>query len=442
MSVYDYILMAMGNIALYGLLFFVVLTVVVFIHEMGHYLVARLLGVRSAIFAIGFGPELKGFTDRLGTRWSLRLYPFGGYVRFLGEAPQSCEPSSSTYFNRPVWQRSLITVAGPVANFIFAILLLSVVYMTFGRPAPEPYVAAIEIGTPAYEGGIRVGDIITAIDGRKTIAIEDVRGLVSDKIGEDVRVEISRQGQPIEMTLQPKRLSEKNSYGLKTERGYLGTIWPGYGLDIKQVHVLDGVDTRGQTELVRKLLKEKAGQEVRITFGQTDPSQLVIKPGIEMNEALWNKTGVDADILVLGKRPNDQLKRLNLPEAIRYAAILTWKGVNKALGTVVQIAAGTKKTQELGGVIKISSSVGDMAQKGGYVFLSFVALLSVSIGLMNLLPIPMLDGGHLLFQGLEAIKGSPVSLRTKGYIYGVGLIFLLSAVFVINMNDLLKLLAP
>ncbi len=441
MSVYDFILMGMGNIALYGLLFFVVLTAVIFVHEMGHYLVARMLGVRSSIFAIGFGPELKGITDKLGTRWSLRVYPLGGYVRFLGEAPGSCEASSVTYFNRPVWQRSLITVAGPAANFIFAIMLLSAVYMTFGRPAPEPYVAALEVGTPAYEGGIRVGDIITAIDGTKTIAIEDVRGLVSGKIGEDVHVEISRQGQPIEMTLRPKRLSEKNSYGFKTERGYLGTIWPGYGLDIKQVHMLDGLDTRGQAELVRKLLREKAGQEIRITFGQTDPSQLVIKPGIEMNEALWNKAGADADILVLGKRPNDQLKKLNLPDAVRYAAGLTWKGVNKALGTVVQIFMGTKKTQELGGVIKISSSVGDMAQKGGFMFLSFVALLSVSIGLMNLLPIPMLDGGHLLFQGLEAVKGSPVSLRTKGYIYGVGLIFLLSAVFIINMNDLLKLLS-
>ncbi len=439
---YDLILIGLGNIALYGLLFFVVLTIVIFLHEMGHYLVARMLGVRSDIFAIGFGPEFLGRTDRFGTRWSLRVYPLGGYVRFSGEAPDSCEPSTTTYFNRPVWQRSLMTVAGPVANFIFAILLLAVVYMTFGRPAPEPYVAAVEVGSPAYQSGVRVGDIVTSIDGKKTIAIEDVRDLVSDKAGQDVRVSLLRQGSALEMTMQPKVLKEKNSYGLQTERGYMGTIWPGSGLDIKQVHELDGVDTRGQKELVRSLLKEKVGQEVRITFGQTDPMQMVISPPLDINADLWANTGKDADILVLGKRPSDQLKRLNAVDAIQYAASLTWKGVNRALGTIVQIATGTKKTQELGGVIKISSSVGDMAQRGGYMFLSFVALLSVSIGLMNLLPIPMLDGGHLLFQGLEAVKGSPVSLRTKGYIYGVGLIFLLTAVFVINMNDLMRLFKP
>ncbi len=439
---YDLIVMGLGNVALYGLLFFAVLTAVIFVHEMGHYLVARWLGVGSSVFAIGFGPELIGRTDKSGTRWSVRIYPLGGYVRFQGETPGSCKPAATTYFNRPVWQRSLITAAGPVANFIFAILLLACVYMTFGRPSPEPYVAALEVGTPAYDGGVRVGDVIASIDGKKTVAIEDVRGLVSGRIGEELRVGVIRDGKLLEMTMSPKRLKEKNSYGLQTERGYLGTIWPGYGLDIKHVHKLDGVDTRGQKELVRKLLKEKVGQDVRITFGQTDPSQLVIRPPLDINADLWGSVGKDADILVLGKRPNDQLKRLNPLAAVKYASVLTWKGVNRALGTIVQIAAGTKKTQELGGVIKISSSVGDMAQRGGYMFLSFVALLSVSIGLMNLLPIPMLDGGHLLFQGLEAVKGSPVSLRTKGYIYGVGLIFLLTAVFVINMNDLLRLFKP
>lgn len=438
----DFILMVAGNIALYGILFLVVLTLVIFVHEMGHYLVARWLGVRSEIFAIGFGSELAGHTDRLGTRWSLRAYPVGGYVRFSGEAPGSCEPSAVTYFNRPVWQRSLITAAGPAANFIFAILLLASVYMTIGRPAPQPYVAAIEVGTPAQQGGILVGDIIDSIDGHKIVAIDDVRRHVSGKIGKDVRVGILRDGSVIEMVMKPKRLVEKNSYGLETERGYLGTVWPGYGMDIKQVHTLDGLNTRGQPELVRRLLKEKAGQETRISFGITDPVELLIKPSLEGNVVLWSAEGKDGDVLVLGKRPNDQLKRMGLPDAIAHSTYLTWRGINTALGTVVQIALGTKKTKELGGVIKISSSVGEMAQRGGYIFLSFVALLSVSIGIMNLLPIPMLDGGHLLFQGVEAIKGEPVSLRTKGYAYGVGLIFLLTAVFVINMNDLVSLLKP
>jgi regulator of sigma E protease len=442
----DYLPMLLGDIGLYGGLFLAVMMLVIFVHEMGHYLMARYMEVRPELFSIGFGRELWGRTDRHGTRWSLRLVPFGGYVRLYGEtsspellaAPE--DDLKHAFFNKPLRHRALIVAAGPAMNFVFSLLFLSLVYMGLGRPSPQPFTAAVEVGSPAYQSGIQIGDLIRSIDGVEVTRVEDAKNLVADKIGQQVTVIVDRQGKKMSFTVAPKKLEEKNSYGYPTSRGYLGMLWPNYGLDIREIHRVDGVDTENNPDLARHLLLLNKHKDIVINFGRKKPADYLVRIRPELNQALKDPNHKDFNTLTLGRRPMEDMRRLPPGRAFAESAELIWDGINGTLGTFYQIIAGTKKTTELGGVIKISKTTGEMFESSLYAFLSFVALLSVSIGLVNLLPIPMLDGGHLLFYLLEAVKGGPVSLATRGYIYGFGLIFLLLTIFVINVNDLLQVL--
>ena len=442
----DYLPAILNNLWLYGILFFLVVTFVIFIHEMGHYLAARISGVRPELFSLGFGRELYGKTDNNGTRWSLRLYPFGGYVRMFGEmeGPElSALPDAEqkrAYCRKSPLVRALIAAAGPFANFVFGVVLLACVYSIIGRPAPEPYISALEVDGPAHMAGLRIGDRFHAFDGVELETIEQAKGLLKDKIGIPVRVDVDRNGEMLSVTVTPKSLEEKNSYGYPTYRGTLSAIFPNYGLEVREIHSVAGVDTKGNPDLARQLLLANDSKDVVIHFGRNRPAAYLVHMRGELNQALKDPAHKDYNSLTLGKRPMESIRQASLPQAVREAGELVWKSINQTLGVLYQIVFGTKKTSELGGVIKISSMTAGMAQQGSIIFFTFIALLSVNIGLVNLMPVPMLDGGHIMFCCAEAVKGSPVSLTTRAYTYGFGLIFLMLTIFVINMNDLLALL--
>lgn len=436
----------LSNIWLYGILFVAVVTFVIFIHEMGHYLAARAVGVRPELFSIGFGPELIGKTDSFGTRWSLRMYPFGGYVRMLGDAPypelltKSPEELKYAYFNKPVGKRALIAAAGPAMNIIFCILLLAMVYMMVGRPAPTLTIVALGVNGGGYNAGLKIGDEVVAIDDIPMPSFEPLKLYVASRAGKLMKVDVKRDDQLLRFDVTPSVLKEKNSYGLETKRGSMYAIFPNFGLDIREVLQVDGTDTLDKPDLAREIILRNVGQDIVIKFGRDERDDILIHVHGNLNQALKDRSHVDYNTLTLGKRANETMKRASPQYAFREAAVLSWDAVNATLGSIFQVIVGTKGVSEMGGVIKISSMTGEMAGRGAYTFLKFIALLSITIGLINLLPIPMLDGGHLMFQGIEAIKGSPVSLTTKGYIYGFGLIFLIMAIFIINLNDLLALL--
>ncbi len=434
----------LNNIWLYGIVAFAVITAVIFIHELGHYGMARLLGIPAEIFSIGFGRELIGRTDRHGTRWSLRIFPIGGYVRFFGETItknlEALPPEEHfrVYARKPVWKRALVAASGPGINLLFSLLLLAGVYAFLGRPTPPPIVAGVEVDSPAEAMDIQIGDRIVSIGGTQVTGIDQARDLVRHRAGDTLQVEVERKGSVLTLTGVPKNLTEENEYGIDTQRGYFGWMWPSYGLAIKEMREVGGQNTTDNPDKARQILLAHAGREVVICFGKDRTyMRVLVRP--ELNQALKDPAHKDFGTFTPGRRPMEDMKTLPLMDAIRYAGELTMRGVHTTFGTVFKIFAGNEKITEMGGVIKISSTTGQMVEKGIFSFLSFVALLSVSIAAINLLPLPLLDGGHLLFLALEAVKGKPVSLRTKGYIYGFGLIFLLSVLFVISVNDMISL---
>lgn len=425
MNFLSYLPVILNNIWLYGALLVLVVNFVIFIHELGHFLVARRLGIPAEGFSIGFGRELIGRTDKHGTRWSLRLLPVGGYVKFGDDS------------RHPVSHRAAVAVAGPVANFVLALMILLAVYMILGKPTPSPYVAALVVDAPAHKVGIKVGDVFQSVNGISIYKTEDVREIVQDKAGVTVTVVILRNGKEMTFSLAPKNLEEKNSYGLPTHRGYLGTIWPSYGLRLDAIYKVDGVNTKNNSDLARQKLLQCMGRDCIIDFGKKKVDTLLIHPEMEKNLALKDPQDKDYDVLTLGKRPKETMLKLPITEAVKASGQLVWKGINQTLGVVFQIFTGTQGASDLGGVVKISQMTADAAGKGLFTFFCFVALLSVNIGIINLLPIPGLDGGHLLFHGAEAVRGAPVPFKAKAYIYGFGLIFLMLVIFIVNVNDVI-----
>jgi regulator of sigma E protease len=423
----------LNNVWLYGIVFYLVLMTVVVLHELGHLYTARMAGLHVDGFSFGFGKEVFGHSDGKGTRWSLRRYPLGGYVEFAGGLDAA--PISP-------WKKIAVACAGPAMNFLTGILILATVYTTIGRPALTPYVSAIMLDSPAEKAGLRIGDIVQRVDGRKIETLEDMQRSVADKVGIPVRVDISRDGKAVAIDAVPKRLEEKNAYGFPTSRGYLGAVWPSYGLDIRYIERVAGTDTAGRPDLARQTLLAHAGQEIPIRFGKKKKDEMRVRIDAERNRGLRDPGNKDYFTLTLGERPIDHLKPTSPSKALIEALLLAGKTINASLGSLIQVIRGTESPKELGGVVRIGQMTGDLAQRGSYTFFSFVALLSISLGMINLLPLPLLDGGHIVFLLVEIARGKPVSQAAKAYIYGTGFILLMLLGLLINLNDMIALLSP
>jgi regulator of sigma E protease len=355
------------------LTFLIVLTVLVFVHELGHYLSARRNGVKVQIFSIGFGPELLGWTDRAGTRWKLSLIPIGGYVKMFGDADAASIPSESvqemteeekavSFFHKRLLQRTEIVAAGPAANFLFAIVVLAGFFMTVGQPFTPANIGEVVAGSAAEQAGIQPKDTIVAIDGKTIERFEDIQQVVGLNSGEPMQVLVRRDGQELTLSATPSVIEEKDVFGNVHRIGRLG---------IK----------RNGTEFVRR-----------------DPVS-----------ALWR------------------------------AADETWNMATGTLTALGQIVMGTRTTDELGGPIRIAQMSGVVAEGGPNSVIWFMAVLSVNLGLINLFPIPILDGGHLLFYAAEAIRGRPLGQRAQEYGFRVGLALVLTLMIFVTWNDLVRI---
>ena len=340
----------------------------VFIHELGHYLVARWFGVGAETFSIGFGREITGWTDKRGTRWKVGWLPLGGYVRFVGDehaASQPADPDSvapedreRSFHLKPVWQRFLIVLAGPLANFLVTILILAAFFMTLGAPRTN-VVGEVAPGTAAAQAGIAPGDRILAIGGRRTETFIDIRNYVVLRPGHDVIVRIDRDG------------------------------------TVRETRVKLGTDT------------------VRDEFGQE------FKRGL------------------LGINPTSgELERVSPVEAFPLGVETTVKLTRWIVDGLWQIISGQRSVKEIGGPLKIAQVAGQQASLGPLEFIQLVALISINLGFINLLPVPMLDGGHLLFYTVEAIRRRPVSLRSQEWAFRGGLALLLALLVFTTLNDL------
>ena len=356
--------------------FLFVLTMVVFVHEMGHYLVGRWCGIGVKAFSIGFGPELVGFNDRHGTRWKLCAIPLGGYVKFVGDMnATSSQPSAEeiesltdaerevAFHTQPIWKRAATVVAGPLFNFLLTIAVFAVLFSLYGRPVLEPTVAQVTAGSPAEKAGILPGDRFVKVDGSKVETFADVQRLVSGRAGDAINFTMLRDGKEIDVTATPEPMEQQDALGNKVKVAVIGVV--------------------NNAEL---------GQPRLISY---TPAGAVVA-AVEETGHVIERTGQFLQRFALGREDKCQL----------------------------------------GGPIKIAKMSGQAAKLGFEWLVQLVAFLSVGIGFLNLLPIPPLDGGHLLFYGVEAVIRRPVSERMMEMAYRTGLFLVLGFMGFVFWNDL------
>ena len=454
-----------SNIWIYGGTFILVLSILVFVHEWGHYIVARLCGVRVESFSIGFGKELFGYNDRHGTRWKVSLVPLGGYVKLYGDVdPASAqhtdqvegeagevrsmtdEERSVAFFSKPVWKRALVVFAGPAINYIFAIILLTGLFFTNGQPVTPPVAAAIVGGSSAEEYGFMPRDEIITIDGKRIYSFEDIRREMMIALDEEKEFVVNRDGRQETIMAKPKRLEIEDRFGFKHSRGMLGLISPRHAVQITTIKTIDGVTFEdGDLDGKRQAIIDRLGQVYTISIlrGETE-EQLTIGPLAENNrhltEVSTEEGALPNTILYLASEDSEVFVSHGLggafTEALKQSYDIT-VGTLEALG---QMISGTRSATELGGIIRIGAVAGDMAQQGIIALIMFTALLSINLGFINLFPIPMLDGGHLVFYFYEAILGKPIPEQIQEYAFRLGLMLLVTIMVFANLNDIMQLI--
>ncbi|MEJ2374715.1 MAG: RIP metalloprotease RseP [Pseudolabrys sp.] len=367
-----------GGLIGYLVPFLFVLTIVVFFHEFGHFLVARWCGIRVLTFSLGFGPEVVGFNDRYGTRWKISAIPLGGYVKFFGDenaasapdhaaaATMSEEEKKDSFIGQNVAKRAAVVVAGPLANFVLAIAIFALIFMTVGKQTTSARVDTVQPHSAAAAAGFKPGDLVTAIDGEKITSFYDMQRIVTGSGGEKLTIVVERQGHPVTLTATPRLQEVKDAFGNKHELAVLG--------------------------ISRSM-----------------------KPG---------------DI---------KTQRLGPLVALGQGAQETWFVIDRTLSYIGGIFAGREAADQLGGPIRIAQISGEVASAGFVALIHLTAILSISIGLLNLFPIPLLDGGHLLFYGIEAVRGRPLSERAQEVGFRIGLAIVVMLMIFATFNDILHL---
>ena len=355
--------------------FLFVLTVVVFVHEMGHYLVGRWCGIGVREFSVGFGPELLGFNDRRGTRWKLSAIPLGGYVKFVGDMSVTSDPTAqeaealsveerrTAFHLQPVWKRAATVFAGPAFNFLLTIAVFAVMFSIYGRTVSEPMVAEVRAGSPAEAAGFLPGDRFVSVDGQRVFTFADVQRLVSGRAGDSIAFVMARGETEVSLTATPELVEQTDALGNTIQLGVIGVV-----------------------------NNEAMGQPRHIAYG---PAESVVEAVKETGYII--------------ARTGQFLKRF---------------------------AAGREDRCQLGGPVRIADMAGKAASLGFEWLVQLVAVLSVGIGFLNLLPIPPLDGGHLAFYGVEAVMRRPVSERVMELFYRVGMLAVLGFMGFVFWNDI------
>ena len=346
--------------------FLFVLTIIVFFHELGHFLVARWCGIKVLVFSIGFGPELVGFNDRHGTRWKVSAIPLGGYVKFFGDDNAASVPDAQaiaamkpderkvSFFHKSVWARIAVVAAGPIANFLLAIVIFATIFTIYGKQEITARVNKIVAGSAAEAAGFKPGDLVLSINGSKIDTFRDMQEIVAGKADESLDFVVERDGTEVKLVAKPRLTEQKDRFGNVYHIGMLGIEAP--------------------------------------------------------------------------DRPEDVRTRpLGPIEAIGEAGKQTWFVVDQTFRYLGKLIVGRASTQELGGPLRIAQMSGQAASLGFTFLMNFAGLISVSIGLLNLFPVPLLDGGHLLFYSIEALRGRPLSERVQevGFRIGFAIIVML-----------------
>lgn len=357
-----------------GFWFLVLLTPLVFVHELGHFLVARLCGVRVEVFSIGFGRELFGFNDSHGTRWKFSLLPLGGYVRMFGQAPNELEGGEKpaemsaadravSFMHKSVGRRAAIVAAGPAANFIFAILVLGILYVSYGKTYRAPVIDEVVGGSAAAVAGILPGDRVVEANGQSITTFEDVAQIIVMNLDQPLVLVIDRNGTQVTLTATPQIVTDKDILGKEMRTARLG---------------------------------------------------------------------------IISKQPGPVVT-LNPLEALSDAVVDTYSMTGNMLTGIWQMISGVRPASEIGGVLRIASFSGAVAEFGFVSLVMLAVTLSINLGLINLFPVPMLDGGHLAFYAFEVARGRPLSEGAQEWGLKIGLAMVLSLMLFATWNDLVYL---
>jgi regulator of sigma E protease len=367
-----------GGVTGYLIPFLFVLSLVVFFHELGHFLVARWCGVRVLVFSIGFGPELIGFNDRHGTRWKIAAIPLGGFVKFFGDENAASVPDAErieaidqrergqTFFFQPVYKRAAIVVAGPLANFLLAIVIFAAIFSIYGKQTMSARVDSVQADSAAAAAGFQPGDLVVAINGHPVADFAEMQRIVSESAGETLDITIDRAGAQHILKATPALKEVKDNFGNVHRIGILG------------------------------ITRSMAAEDLK--------AQPVAPP-----QAVW--MGVQE----------------------------TWFVIDRTLRYLGGVIIGREAADQLGGPIRIAQMSGQVATMGFGALVHLAAVLSVSIGLLNLFPIPLLDGGHLLFYCIEALRGRPLSERAQEVGFRIGLAIVLMLMIFATFNDIVHL---
>jgi len=355
-----------------------VLTIVVFFHELGHFMVGRWCGVTIKAFSIGFGRELFGFYDKHGTRWKFSLIPLGGYVKFEGDENAASVPDQEaldamgkdsrdgSLHAQPLWARAAIVAAGPFANFLLSIVIFATLLFAYGKPLMVPRVDSVVEQSAAEEAGFKPGDIMVSIDGNEIEAFVDVQRVVALSSEDTLKIVVDRDGELITLMTTPRRTEVTDQFGNKQKIGVLGIRHQSRPEDVK--------------------LKK---------YGPA--------------EALWG--GVEETYFI----------------------------IERTLGYIGRIFVGKEDADQLGGPIRVAQVSGQVATLGLVALVNLAGMLSVSIGLINLFPVPMLDGGHLAFYAIEAVRGKPLSAKSQEFGFKIGLAMVLSLMFFASFYDITQI---
>jgi regulator of sigma E protease len=356
--------------------FLFVILVVVFFHELGHFAVARACGVTVEAFSIGFGPKIFGWKDRHGTMWKVSWLPLGGYVKFLGDMGAASTPDrqklqglsfqeqQGAFPFKPLPQRAAVVLAGPVANFILAILIFTAFFMIAGQPVIQPLVGGVSPHSPAQAAGIQKGDLVRSINGKQIGGFSDIAQVVSLNTGQQLTVVLDRQGKPVTVRLTPKLLS------IQTVLGRSNAVAIGIFAD----------------------------QSAKIT-----------------------------------------IRHFGLFAALERGVAQTWLIIKGTFVYLWQMITGYADTSQLTGPVGMAGLARHVASGGILDLLNLAALISVSIGLINLFPIPLLDGGHLLYYAFEGVMGRPLGARVQDMGFRLGLAMVLGLAILVTWNDLARL---
>jgi regulator of sigma E protease len=361
----------------YILPFLFVLSLVVFFHELGHFLIGRWCGVKVATFSLGFGPELAGFNDRYGTRWRVAAFPLGGYVKFHGDAngtsmtdeaalaAMPADERAVSFIAQNVWKRAAIVAAGPLANFLLAIVIFTGIFYVNGRAILLPMVDGVAAGSAAEAAGFQLGDRIVSISGIRVDSFEDMQRIVQTASDTELVFRIDRGGKMVELVATPRR------------------------------------------------------RDVATPFGTT-------RVGVR---------GVQSK----SKPENWHVQNYDFVDSVKLAGSETWYVVARTGSYLKGLIAGQESTEQLSGPIRIAEMSGAMAKVGLAALLNLAAILSISVGMLNLFPIPLLDGGHLLYYAVEAVRGKAMNDKLQQFGFKVGLMLVTSLMVFATYNDILRL---